>query len=112
VPHAYFLSGESDNIIKSILDTVPVELQNTPPEAIETNMTIVTEPQMPSTPPSPPVNEEQPTGEGTSMRLLRTGHQEGRAEVRASKPRYTVATPDNLASADKAWQSFDNNDPL
>jgi hypothetical protein len=110
VQNAFFLAGSftgaADPVIESLIDSVPIELQNSPPESIEVESTVTQVPSVPSVytcpQPAPPSNE------GTSMRLLRTGYQENRPNL---KPKYTVA-PVTPPDTEKTFVDFSNNDPI
>jgi hypothetical protein len=111
--NAFFLAanftGSPDPTIEKLLDSVPIELQNTPqPEVIESEMKIITEPQVPSqiyTCPQP----APPSNEGTSMRLLRNGKADEGPRI---TPKYSVIPPSDGRSADRQYMNFDSNDPL
>jgi hypothetical protein len=85
---------------------VPVELQNTPPEAIEVESTVTQVPSPVYKCPQP----APPDTKGVSMKLFETGVQENRPNL---KPRYTVVGNDIAGKpVINSFASFDNNDPL
>ena len=113
IQNAFFLAGNftgaADPTIEGLIDSVPAELQNTPPEAIEVESSVT---QVPSPPasvykcpqPSPPDHK------GVSMKLLETGHQDNRPTIR---PKFTVAGNDVAGKpVINSFENFDNNEPL